>query len=75
MNGKCPVQNVVYKCTVSATPNFAKRVYPGVAEGDWNQRFYNHKKLIKSKSYSNYTNLSSHLWDLREKHDEFPTLT
>ena len=75
MNGNCPVQNVVYKCTVSATPNFAKRVYPGVAEGDWNQRFYNHKKLIKSKSYSNDTNLSSYLWDLREKHDVFPTLT
>ena len=75
MNGKCPVQNVVHKCTVSATPNFAKRVYPGVAESDWNQRFYNHKKLIKSKSYSNDTNLSSYLWDLREKHDVFPTLT
>ena len=43
MNGKCQVQNVVYKCTVSATPNFPKRVYLGVAEGDWKLRFYNHK--------------------------------
>ena len=50
MNGKCQVQNVVYKCTVSATPNFPKRVYLGVAEGDWKQRFYNHKKSIKKKS-------------------------
>ena len=69
------VQNVVYKCTVSATPNFSKRVYLGVAEGDWKQRFYNHKKSTKSKSYRNDTTLSSYLWDLREKHNVFPTLT
>ena len=75
MNGKCQVQNVVNKCTVSATPNFSKRVYLGVAEGDWKQRFYNHKKSIKNKSYRNDTTLSSYLWDLREKHNVFSTLT
>ena len=75
MNGKCQVQNVVYKCTVSATPNFPKRVYLGVAEGDWKQRFYNNKNSIKNKSYRNDTTLSSYLWDLREKHNVFPTLT
>ena len=74
INGKCHVQNVVYKCTVSATPNFSKRVYLGVAEGDWKQRFYNHKKSMKKKSYRNDTILSSYLWDLREKHNVFPTL-
>ena len=45
MNGKCQVQNIVYKCTVSATPNFPKRVYLGVAEGNWKQRSYNAKKF------------------------------
>ena len=75
MNGKCQVQNVVYKCTVLATRNFPKRVYLGVAEGDWKQRFYNHKKSIKNKSYRNDTALSSYLWDLREKHNVFRTLT
>ena len=75
MNGKCQVQNVVSNCTMSATPNFPKRVYLGVAEGDWKQRFYNHKKSIKNKSYRNDTTLSSYLWDLREKHNVFPTLT
>ena len=44
MNGKCQVQNVVYKCTVLATLNFLKLVYLGVAEADWKQRFYSHKK-------------------------------
>ena len=57
MNGKCQVQNVVYKCTVLATGNFPKRVYLGVAEGDLKQRFYNHKKSIKNKNYRNDTTL------------------
>ena len=75
MNGNCQVQNIVYKCTVSATPNFPKWVYLGVAEGNWNQRSYNHKKLIKNKNSRNDTTLSSYLWDLREKYNVFPTLT
>ena len=61
MNRKCQVQNVVYKGTVSATPNFPKQAYLGVAEDDWKQRFYNHKKSIKNKSCRNDTTLSSYL--------------
>ena len=66
---------VVYKCTVSATLNFPEQVYLAVAEGDWKQRFYNHKNSIKSESYRNDTTLSSYLWGLRGKHNVFPTLT
>ena len=69
------MQNVVYTCTVSATPYFPKQVYLVVAESDWKQRFYNHKKSIKNKSYRNDTTLSSSLWDLKEKHKVFATLT
>ena len=42
---------------------------------DWNQRFYNHKKSIKNKSYRNDITFSSYLWDLTGKHNDFPTLT
>ena len=75
MSRKCQMQNVVYKCTVSAKPNFSKQVYLGVVEADQRQRFYNHKKSIKNKSYRNDTTLSSYLWNLREKHNVFPMLT
>ena len=44
MNGNCRVRSVIYKFTVSPTTNGTKRVYLGVEEGDWKQRFYNHKK-------------------------------
>ena len=42
-----------------------KNIYLGVAESDWKQRFYNHKKLIQSKSYRNDITLSSYLWVFR----------
>ena len=60
---------------MSATPSLPKRVYLGVAEDDWKQRIYCHKKWIKNKSYRNDTTLSSSLLDLKEKHNVFPTLT
>ena len=73
MSGKCQVQNVVYKCIVSATHNFPNGIYLDVVEGDWKLRFYNHKKSNKNKSYRNDTTLSSYMWDLGEKHNVFPT--
>ena len=41
LNGNCKVQNVIYKCTVSAIQTFKQRVYLGIAEGNWKQRLYN----------------------------------
>ena len=71
-NGK--VQNVIYKCTVSATQT-DKRVYLGRAEGSWKQRLYNHRQSFKDKKHKNDTALSSYLWDLKENHNQIPKLT
>ena len=74
MNGNCKVNNVIYKCTVSATPTFKQRVYLGIAESDWKQRYYNHKKSFKNIECRHDTSLSSYLWDLKLKHNEIPSL-
>ena len=41
----CQVQNLVYKSTVSATPNFPKQVYLGVAEDLQPQKVGQEQKL------------------------------
>ena len=74
MNGKCKVNNVIYKCTVYATPTFKQRVYLGIAESDWKQRYYNHKKSFKNIECRHDTSLSSYLWELKLKHNEIPSL-
>ena len=71
-NGK--VQNLIYKCTVSATQTY-KRVDLGRAEGNWKQRLYNHRQSFKDKKHKNDTALSSYLWDLKENHNQISKLT
>ena len=60
MEGNCLVNGVVYKCDV--TRPLPKKVYLGLAEGEWKSRFYNHKLSFKHKRYSNKTTLSSYMW-------------
>ena len=45
MEGNCQVNNVIYRCDV--TRQLPKKVYVGLAEGEWKSRFYNHKVSLK----------------------------
>ena len=45
MGGKCQVNVVVYTCDV--TRPLSKKVYLGLAEGEWKSRFYNHILSLK----------------------------
>ena len=47
MEGNCQVNNVIYKCDV--TRPLLKKVYLGLAEGEWESRFYNYKLSFKKK--------------------------
>ena len=57
MEGNCQVNNVIYKCDV--TRPLLKKVYLGLAEGEWKSHFYNHKLSFKHKIYCNKISLSS----------------
>ena len=72
MEGNCQVNNVIYKCDV--TRPLPKKVYLGLAEGEWKSRFYNHKLSFKHKRYSNKTTLSSYMWHLKSVSSETPNL-
>ena len=64
--------DVVYKCYV--TRPLPKKVYLGPPEGEWKNRFCNHKLSFKHKRYSNKTTLSSYLWHLKNILSETPNL-
>ena len=72
MEGKCLVNDVVYKCNVT-TP-LPKKVYLGLVEREWKSCFYNHKLSFKHKRYSNKTTRSSYMWHLNNVSSETPTL-
>ena len=72
MEGNCQVNNVVCKCDV--TRPLTKKVYLGLAKGEWKCRFYNHKLSFKHKSYSNKTTLSNYMCHLKSVSSETPNL-
>ena len=66
MDGKCQTMDAVDDCVTSSEP---QRIYFGVAQGKWKQRYYNHKKSFNNKRYSHETTLSSYVCHLKETLD------
>ena len=62
------VNAAVYKCDV--TRPLPKKVYLGLAEGEWKSRFYNQKLSFKHKRYSNKATLSSYTCHLESVSSE-----
>jgi len=52
LTGNCRIQSVVYKCEVTA-PNQPKRVYIGLTEKEFKQRFNGHNQSFKNNKYKN----------------------
>ena len=72
LDGKCRAKDV-YKCIASTSIN-PDKVYLGTAEGEFKKRFYNHKKSFKNRGYASDTSLSKYIWEMKDKHNETPTL-
>ena len=64
LEGKCLTKCTVYKATVSAEGN--NNTYYGLCEGDFKSRFNNHVKSFKHRKYANETELSKHIWKLKD---------
>ena len=62
MNGKCQTMDAVYDCCVTLLK--PQKIYLGLAEKKWKQRYYNHEKSFNHKRYSHETTLSSNVWHL-----------
>ena len=67
MDGKCQTMDAVYDCPVTSSE--PQKIYFGLAEGRWKQRYYNLKKSFNHKQYSHETTLSSYVWHLKETLD------
>lgn len=64
VDGKCRIENVIYKCIVTCDEK-PRKVYIGLAMGEWKIRHRNHKKSFNHKKYANETSLSSYVWELK----------
>ena len=67
--GKCTVQNVVYKATVS-TANDQKQ-YIGLTANTFKTRYTSHKASFTNEQKRNSTELSKYIWQLKEENTPY----
>ena len=63
MKGDCQINNAIYKSDLT-TP-LSKKLYLGLAEGEWKIYFYKHKLSFKHNRYSSKATLSNCMWHLK----------
>ena len=66
-NENCLISKVVYKAEVSTTDNTETKLYIGIKSNQFKQRFNNHAQSFRDQKYSNETELSNYIWDLKLK--------
>ena len=62
LDNKCLTLKIVYQADVRNDTNDEKKLYLGVSETLFKERFRNHKKEFAHKKYRNSTELSKYIW-------------
>ena len=62
-----------YKC-VASVHGYPNKVYLVTAEGDFKQRFYNHRMSFNNEGHSTDTALSKYVWEIKRKLKIMPSL-
>ena len=71
LDGSCLTSGVIYKAEVINTNTGVQKNYIGLAETPFKTRYSNHLKSFKHKKYENETELSKHVWLLKEQNQNF----
>ena len=71
MNGNCLKQSVVYQATVSTNDGRPVQTYVGLTENSFKTRFANHRASFSTASKRHSTELSKHIWQLKDTKTDF----
>jgi hypothetical protein len=69
LDGKCRAAGIVYQASV--TSNNKTETYVGLTENDFKQRFGNHQQSFRHDRYRTQTELSKHIWGLKDRGADF----
>ena len=65
LEGNCNTRNIVYQTEVT-TPQ-TKETYIGLCDTTFKERYRNHTCSFRNERYKNVTELSKHIWSLKER--------
>ena len=66
VENKCLTKKVIYKAEVKNNKNEDTKIYIGLSENAFKERYRNHTKSFRHDKYKNETVLSKYIWDLKE---------
>ena len=69
--GNCLKESVIYQATVTTEDNKPNKTYIGLTENTFKTRFTNHKASFNHKTKRLKTELSKHIWQLKESNTRF----
>ena len=68
LNGNCLTKEVFYEATVTSDlPLYGKKIYDGITERPFKDRFKEHKKSFNNRRLINDTELSKEIWRIKER--------
>ena len=66
VDGKCLNEGIVYQAIVTREDNSEENSYVGLTEGKFKTRYANHNTSFRHDKYRNSTELSKHIWSLKD---------
>ena len=71
LNGNCLQSSVIHQATVETNDNKPSQTYIGLTENSFKTRFTNHRNSFKDHKKKLSTELSKHVWKLKEANVNF----
>ena len=71
LQNKCMNKDIVYKATISTSNANDTKHYIGMISSTFKERYRNHIKSFTHKKYANETELSKHIWHLKQNKTDF----
>lgn len=71
LQGNCLDRNIIYQATVHSNATQPPETYIGLCSTEFKSRYTNHKASFKHRNKQHQTELSKHIWELKDKSIEY----
>ena len=71
LDNKCLTSKIVYSAKIITDDQQLSKFYLGICETEFKTGFNNHKKSFRYRENEKDTELSKHIWELKDKHTEY----
>ena len=69
MDGNCNVESIIYQSEV--TSQTTRETYIGLCDTPFKLRYRNHTSSFRNERYRNATELSKHVWNLKDQNIQY----